>query len=201
MVENGLPEALGRGSIDWPLAPTVMSGRDARCRRRPDSRRTRVQLCGTATYRDIAAVTYGHCMRVLAAVSRALLGWLFVHAGFRVLRKPGPAAAASAPTLALMRKHIPGLPGDITVVRANATVHVLAGSMLIAGSAPHGAALTLAGSLVPTTVAGHAFWTISDPVARRQQRAHFDKNVAIFGGLLAAAVIRSTTSSSPKPRG
>jgi hypothetical protein len=52
------------------------------------------------------------------------------------------------------------------------------------------AALTLAGSLVPTTVAGHGFWTISDPVSRQQQRAHFDKNLAIFGGLLAAAAIR-----------
>jgi putative oxidoreductase len=129
-------------------------------------------------------------MRMMAAVSRTLLGWLFLHAGLRVLRTPGPAAAASAPALALMRGHIPGLPGDVTVVRANAAVHVLAGSMLIAGRAPQAAALTLAGSLVPTTVAGHGFWTISDPVARRQQRAHFDKNVAIFGGLLAAAVTR-----------
>ena len=129
-------------------------------------------------------------MLIMAAVGRTLLGWLFVHAGFRVLRKPGPAAAASTPALALMRDHIAGLPPDITVVRVNAAVHVVAGSMLITGRAPQAAALILAGSLVPTTVAGHGFWTISDPVARRQQRAHFDKNVAIFGGLLVTAATR-----------
>ena len=149
-----------------------------------------MRLRGTATYRDILEAAYGHRMRIMAAVSRTLLGWLFVHAGFRVLRKPGPAAAASAPTLALVREHISGLPDDIIVVRANAAVHVVAGSLLIAGCVPQAAALTLAGSLVPTTVAGHGFWTISDPVARQQQRAHFDKNLAIFGGLLAAAAIR-----------
>jgi putative oxidoreductase len=135
-------------------------------------------------------------MRVMAAIGRALLGWLFVHAGLRVLRKPGPAASASAAALALMRKHVPCLPCDTTVVRANAAVHVLAGSMLIAGRAPQGAALTLAGSLVPTTVAGHAFWRISDSAARRQQRAHFDKNVAIVGGLLAVASRREEPGRS-----
>ena len=126
-------------------------------------------------------------MRIMAAVSRILLGWLFVHAGLRVLHNPGPAAAVSAASLALVRQRVSVVPGDVTVVQANAAVHVIAGSLLMAGFAPQAAALTLAGSLVPTTVAGHGFWTVSDPGERRQQRAHFDKNVAIFGGLLAAA--------------
>ena len=45
-------------------------------------------------------------------------------------------------------------------------------------------AAVLAGTLVPTTVAGHPYWQIQDPAARRQQRIHFYKNVGLFGGAL-----------------
>jgi uncharacterized membrane protein YphA (DoxX/SURF4 family) len=46
----------------------------------------------------------------------------------------------------------------------------------------------LAASLVPTTLAGHAFWTVDDPEQRKQQLAHFAKNLAILGGLILAAL-------------
>jgi hypothetical protein len=41
---------------------------------------------------------------------------------------------------------------------------------------------------VPTTLGGHAFWTVDDPVQGAQQRAHFAKNLAILGGLILAAL-------------
>ena len=38
---------------------------------------------------------------------------------------------------------------------------------------------------MPTTLAGHAFWTIHDPATRKQQLVQFIKNTAMIGGLLA----------------
>jgi putative oxidoreductase len=46
----------------------------------------------------------------------------------------------------------------------------------------------LAASLVPTTLAGHAFWNETDPQAKNAQRLQFYKNTSVFGGLLLAAV-------------
>jgi uncharacterized membrane protein YphA (DoxX/SURF4 family) len=46
------------------------------------------------------------------------------------------------------------------------------------------AAAALAGALVPTTLAAHPYWRVTDPAARSQQRTHFFKNVGLFGGTL-----------------
>jgi putative oxidoreductase len=50
------------------------------------------------------------------------------------------------------------------------------------------AALALACSMIPTTLAGHAFWNIEDPTGRKLQRIQFHKNMAMIGGLLLAVV-------------
>jgi uncharacterized membrane protein YphA (DoxX/SURF4 family) len=59
------------------------------------------------------------------------------------------------------------------------------------------AALVLAGSLIPTTLAGHRFWDAPDPETRRQQTIQFLKNVAMFGGLLLAAADTGGRPSVP----
>ncbi len=46
----------------------------------------------------------------------------------------------------------------------------------------------LAASLLPTTIAGHAFWQEQDPAARKVQRLNFFKGVSLVGGLLIAGV-------------
>jgi hypothetical protein len=46
----------------------------------------------------------------------------------------------------------------------------------------------LAASLLPTTIAGHAFWTIDDPSERQGQRLQFMKNMAMLSGLLFAVI-------------
>jgi len=74
------------------------------------------------------------------------------------------------------------------LVVANAVAHIAAGSLLALGRAPRLSALVLAGTLVPTTLAGHRFWEESDPSTRSQQQIHFFKNVSMMGGLLLAAV-------------
>ncbi len=63
-------------------------------------------------------------------------------------------------------------------------MQVTAGVMLAAGIVPRLAAAVLAGSLVPTTLAGHRFWAEEDARARATQRIQFLKNVAMLGGLL-----------------
>jgi uncharacterized membrane protein YphA (DoxX/SURF4 family) len=55
---------------------------------------------------------------------------------------------------------------------------------------PRLAALALAGTLVPTTIAGHRFWEIDNPQQRSAQRIHFLKNLSMLGGLLLAATDR-----------
>ena len=74
------------------------------------------------------------------------------------------------------------------LVRLNGSVQVAAGVMLAAGVLPRVAAATLAGSLVPTTLAGHRFWAEEDPQVRVAQRIQFLKNLAMFGGLLLVVV-------------
>ncbi len=58
------------------------------------------------------------------------------------------------------------------------------GALLISGIAPALATGILGAALVPTTLAGHAFWKETDPQLRAQQIAHFAKNLGLLGGLL-----------------
>jgi putative oxidoreductase len=64
--------------------------------------------------------------------------------------------------------------------------------MILSGSGEDArlAALALAGSLIPTTLAGHAYWEHDDPTARKLQRIQFHKNMAMIGGLLFAVADR-----------
>ena len=90
--------------------------------------------------------------------------------------------------LAAIRKWVPLPDDDELLVRANAGVMVAAGGLLMLGKAPRLAALVLAGSLIPTTLAGHSYWEVEDPATRKIQRIQFHKNLAMIGGLLFAAL-------------
>jgi putative oxidoreductase len=136
-------------------------------------------------------------MSLLRRAARLMLGWVFVHSGIDVLRNPHPRAEVAGPTIDRISQAAPFLSNDrVTLVRANAAVQLTAGTMLAIGRAPRLAALTLAASLVPTTIGGHSYWTIEDPARRMQNRIHFNKNLAILGGLVLAAV---DTGGRPSP--
>lgn len=96
----------------------------------------------------------------------------------------------AGPTLAAVRRVVPLPEDDELVVRGNAAVQVAGGTALALGALPRLSALALVGSMVPTTLAGHAYWTVEDPAARAQQRIQFHKNLAMIGGLLLAVVDR-----------
>ncbi|CAA0130000.1 Uncharacterised protein [Mycolicibacterium vanbaalenii] len=118
--------------------------------------------------------------RLLTGSTYAILGW-------DALRTPGGRTQMAAPLLDALRRILP-LPEDELMVRANAAVQTVGGVTLAAGVYPRLSALMLAASLMPTTAAGHAFWSINDPAARKLQRVQFHKNTAMLGGLLFAAL-------------
>ena len=124
---------------------------------------------------------------MLRALARPMLGAMFVYGGLDSARQP-TTKVGKADTVVDAVTETLGLPGDTaTWVRVNGVVQVAAGAALSAGKFPRLSALVLAGSLIPTTLAGHRYWEESDPQARAGQRIHFLKNVSLLGGLLIAA--------------
>ena len=117
-------------------------------------------------------------MKAMRVIARPLLAAIFILSGFEVARAPGDRAQAAAAL---------GVPQPELAVRANAVVMLLAGAVLALGIVPRGAAAVLAGSLIPTTLAGHPFWQEQDPQKRKGQLTHFLKNLSMLGGLLFVA--------------
>ena len=123
-------------------------------------------------------------MNLLGKLGRLFLGGTFVVLGSNALRNPGTMAKVAGPSLDQIRSVVP-LPADNELlVQVNAAVQTGAGAAMALGVFPRLSALALAGSLIPTTYAGHAFWKIEDPAQRNAQRTQFLKNVGMLGGLL-----------------
>ena len=111
-------------------------------------------------------------------VAELLLALVFVLGGLGTLRNPQPRAEQ----LARFR-----LPFPILLVRLNAVVMITAGLALALNIMPGLASAVLGAVLVPTTVFGHPFWA-AEGTARQEQLAHFIKNLAVLGGLVAMIV-------------
>ncbi|CAM5469268.1 hypothetical protein GCM10010329_31420 [Streptomyces spiroverticillatus] len=117
-----------------------------------------------------------------------MLASTFISGGIGTLRHPEKVAPEAEPVAVPVGRRIPKLPTDPEkLVRINGAVQVGAGALLAVGRFPRLAALALAGTLVPTTLAGHRFWEEKDPEAKAEQRNHFLKNMSLVGGLLITA--------------
>jgi len=135
-------------------------------------------------------------MTISRLVARPLLSSIFVVGPAKALKDPeGPAKRAeglitrvvSPVRQAALRAGIP-LPEEPAFwVRVNAGVQLAAALAFATGRAPRISAAVLAGTLVPTTLSGHAFWQETDPAARSQQQVQFAKNLSLLGGLIIAA--------------
>ncbi|MGH3342336.1 MAG: DoxX family protein [Carbonactinosporaceae bacterium] len=127
-------------------------------------------------------------MRLVRGVARPMLAAVFIADGLDSLRRPkarvgaverlGPAAAR--------RLRLPENPE--TLVRVNGAAQVVCGLLLATSRSPRLASLALAATLVPATAGAHPFWEAPSGEERRNQLAHFLKNVGLCGGLLIAAV-------------
>lgn len=120
-----------------------------------------------------------------------MLASIFVVSGVKILMNPDAKVAAAKRvterTAPLIAKVSPRLPTDArTQVRVKAGADVAAGLLLASGKFTRPAAAVLAAGLVPTTFAGHPFWTVPQP-ERAQHETHFLKNLGLLGGLLLAA--------------
>lgn len=126
-----------------------------------------------------------------------MLASMFVVGATNALKNSDRLAAKARPVTdrvtTLATRVAPGaqVPTDPqTLVRINAVVQLVGSAGLATGRAPRLSAALLAASLVPTTLAGHAFWNEADPAVRSNQRIHFFKNVSMLGGVLLAAADR-----------
>jgi uncharacterized membrane protein YphA (DoxX/SURF4 family) len=118
----------------------------------------------------------------------------FVGALSALKNAPSLAPKASRVTekvVPLAQRAAPGLPiptDPVTIVRVNAGVQIAAAAALATGHLPRVSSTVLAVSVLPTTVAGHAFWRESDPATKATQRLNFFKGISLVGGLLIAGV-------------
>ena len=126
-------------------------------------------------------------MKITRRVARPMMAAIFIQGGLDAVRNP-ESKKRKAETVAPAVADTLGLPDDtVQLVRVNGAVMVGAGVMLAMGWFPRLAAAALAGTIVPTTLAGHRFWEETDKQARAQQTIHFLKNVGLLGGLIIAA--------------
>lgn len=130
---------------------------------------------------------------IMRRIARPMLAAVFVSGGIEQLRNPKPPMKAAEPvidkTVGKVEDKLPDeVPTDTeSLVKVDALVKIGAGLALALNKFPRLAALLLAGSLIPTTAAGHRFWECEDPQERAAQRNHFFKNAGLLGGLMIAA--------------
>ena len=130
-------------------------------------------------------------MKPVRSAARAMLASIFVVSGARILLSPDSKVETARRVTdrvgPLLEKVDPRLPTDArTLVRLKAGADVAAGLLLATGKLTRPAAAVLAAGLVPTTFAGHPFWTLPKP-ERTAHETHFLKNLGLLGGLLLAA--------------
>ena len=134
-------------------------------------------------------------MTITRLLARPMLATIFVAGGINALRNTEVHAAKAKKVadkvVPVAQQAVPKAPiptDPATLVRINAGAQILAAAALATGRAPRLSATVLAASLVPTTLAGHAFWNETDPQTKNAQRLQFYKNTSVLGGLLLAAV-------------
>ena len=112
---------------------------------------------------------------MLRSLSHFLLSCVFISGGWGALSQPAgrPSKVAAA-----------GIPQPERAVKLNGALMVIAGLLLGLDIAPKGAATVLLGSMIPTTIVGHAFWKEEAGPPRQNHLTHFLKNLGLIGGLL-----------------
>ena len=115
-------------------------------------------------------------MDLMRGVGRLMLSGVFIAGGADVIRDPEYPAQKAKEEL--------GVPKPIFAARVNGATMVAGGVMVGLGYRPRLGAALLAGSLIPTTLAGHPFWEEEDEQARTNEQNHFFKNLAMLGAAL-----------------
>jgi putative oxidoreductase len=114
-------------------------------------------------------------MSIAKSLGHVFLSGIFISGGAQAFIEPGGRANKVADV---------GLPQPKQAVELNGALMVIAGTLLGLGIAPKLAATVLIGSLLPTTIVGHAFWKEESTAGRTTQLTQFFKNLGLFGGLM-----------------
>ena len=114
-------------------------------------------------------------MSILRTLGQLSLSSIFISGGAQAFLTPGNRVDKVAKS---------GIPEPETAVILNGATMVIGGTLLALGIAPRLTAAALIGSLVPTTLVGHAFWKEESEAARKAQQTQFMKNLSLIGGLL-----------------
>ena len=136
-------------------------------------------------------------MPLVRRLARPALAARFIVSGLNGVRHPDAYVTQAKPVAdrlgGLLRRGLPEplaskVPTDTaSLVRLNSAVELVGGLLLATGRAPRLSSVALIVTMVPATLAEHAFWSETEPAAKANQRVHFTKNVGLFGGLLLAA--------------
>src|SRR6476469_10090532 len=126
-------------------------------------------------------------MTLLRAAARTMLASYCVASGVKAPRNPGPLVPLAEPLadkfVLLLKQYAPDqiaryVPEDAkSLVRVNGATQVIGGLALATGKGRRLGAVLLAGSLVPSTIAQHPFWSRSDPDEKALDRSQFVKTV------------------------
>lgn len=114
-------------------------------------------------------------MSILRRLGQLSLSGIFITGGSQAFLAPGNRASKVANA---------GLPEPESMVVLNGAVMTIGGTLLALDIAPKLTAAVLIGSLVPTTLVGHAFWQEESEAGRKAQQTQFMKNLGLIGGLL-----------------
>lgn len=128
-------------------------------------------------------------MALVRLLARPLLAAPFIFGGFNQLRNNDQLAPKAAPVTDRLAGPMKLPTNDAnTLVKANGAAMVAGGLLLATGKAPRVASTLLSGLLVPTTLAGHAFWEADTEQEKRRHLVAFVTNLGLLGGLITAAV-------------
>jgi putative oxidoreductase len=137
-------------------------------------------------------------MSLARRAARAALAASFISGGIDQIRNPQPKAGPASPIAKPIADRIPQLPNDPeSLVKLDGAIKVVGGLGMVFGPFARPAALLLAGTMVPTTLAGHRFWATQDPEQKVSDRVEFFKNVSLIGGLLITALDTGGRPSIP----
>jgi putative oxidoreductase len=127
-------------------------------------------------------------MGLVRAIARPMLAAPFIFGGINQLQNSDKLAPVARPFIHKIAEPA-GLPDDPELlVKTNGALMIAAGAGLATGVLRKPSAALLAASLVPTTLAGHAFWDLDDPRERAIHKSGFFTNMGLLGGLVLAFV-------------
>ena len=112
---------------------------------------------------------------MIRSLSHMLMSAIFISGGADAFANPGGRTNKVADA---------GIPEPESAVKLNGAIMVLGGVLLGLDIMPKVAATILIGTLVPTTIVGHAFWKEENTAGRKGQLTQFFKNLGLIGALL-----------------